>query len=89
MRLPAFAAVPPTVLFDVERCMRTPEPVLGTPAVPAAFVPILFACTRVPVAPAASIPTPSPPLPEITLPAPGAVPPITLFVLDVPNTAMP
>ena len=91
MRLPAPGSLPPIVLFDAEAMIRTPELLLEMAAVPAALVPILFPCTRVPVVPTSLMLMPSSPLPEITLPAPGNVmvfPPITVFVALV-NTAMP
>src|SRR5262245_43516996 len=51
MRFPAPDAVPPTTLLVAEVLMNTPALVLGTAAVPAALVPILFPCTWLPVTP--------------------------------------
>src|SRR5262249_60191337 len=89
MMLRAAAVVPPTVLPEVPLSKRTPERELGRAAVPAALVPMLFPLTTVAVVPGSWISMPDPLLPEITLRAPGAVPPIPLLALEVANTPIP
>ncbi len=58
--------------------MLTPLPALATAAVPAALLPMWLPRTRLPVAPAPVSTTPLQALPEITLRAAAAVPPIVL-----------
>ncbi len=78
MRLPA-APVVPAIVFSREEKMFTPWPPLPRSAVPAALGPMRLPSTLFPVAPPTML-TPIPALPEMTLPAPAAVPPIVLFV---------
>ena len=89
MMLRSSGVVPPMVWFAVKLSAPRPATVLGMASVPAALVPILFPRTRVPVVPAPPNRRPVPLLPEITLPAFSAVPPITVFVFDVPKMTMP
>ena len=82
--LPAPAAVPPTT-WSEPLTITMPLPPLPTAAVPAAFRPMTFPCTTLPVA--LSRRTPLALLPDSRLPAPGAVPPIVMP--EAPETAMP
>ncbi len=77
------AASPPTTLSAPK--IATPLAPLPTSASPAASVPIRLPRTALKLAAVAST-RPSPPLPEITLPAPAVVPPI---VLPSPWTSIP
>ena len=67
---------------------RMPAPVFGIIAVPPAFVPMKLPCTTVPVA-FMSISRPLLALPEMTLPAPADVPPISVAVARVDDDARP
>src|SRR5262249_38625601 len=83
MRLPAPGRVPPTVLLVAPAWIVTPEPRLPT-TVPALFRPMVLPCTRLPDVPMSDRSTPAFVLPEMTLPAPGAMPPTVLFVASFP-----
>jgi hypothetical protein len=65
MTLPSFAPMPPMVL-PLELSIRTPPWPFGTPAVSAAFRPMMLSTTRVPVMPF-RMRMPTVPFPEITL----------------------
>ncbi len=76
MTLPAVAVVPPMTFPDPEPLVWIPKPVLASAAVPAPLVPMRFPWT-VTLLPKRS--TPSPELPEMTLPrmtlfAPASLP---------------
>ncbi len=91
IRLPAPAAVPP-IVFNDESSTATPAFPLGAAAVPAALVPMRFPCTRLFVDPCPMMSMPLPPLPEMTLSAPGLVPPIVFWgdaTIDTPSPPLP
>src|ERR1051326_3490531 len=89
--LPAPAAVPPIVL-PVAPCKKnTPLLPLGIAILPVISVPIKFPCTIFDVALVPNISIPPPPLPEIILGAPAAVPPIILLspLMAIPIAVLP
>jgi len=62
------------VLFEARK-HSTPENPFGIDPLPAAFSPIKFPCTKLPVVAASKKPTPRCVFPELTFPAPGTTPP--------------
>ena len=90
MTLPALVAVPPIMLLYTEVAMSTPYPTFPMATVPETSVPILFPWITVPGEPFVTK-TPNCLFPEITLPAPAAVPPIGLFdpSIRTPENALP
>src|SRR5438552_19090243 len=95
MMLRALDVVPPTVLLFEAVLIATP-PMLGSAAVPAALVPIKLPWTRLADEPP-TILRPTPPLAEMTLPAPAIVPPLVFEeqllrstpLNELPNAAFP
>src|SRR5881296_3191007 len=89
MTLRAAAVVPPIVLLWEPLATTIPPCTFAMAAVPAALVPIRLPCMLVPVVTLGVVSVrkiPAPLFPEITLPAPAAVPPIVLFG---PKTSTP
>src|SRR5207302_8627131 len=90
MMLRALVVVPPTVLLFEEEFIMTP-PLLGSAAVPAALVPIKLPWTEF----VDELPTmlmPTPPLPEMRLPAPAVAPPIVFeeeLLMSTPLNELP
>ena len=79
MRFDAPTSVPPMIVLE-ELAVLMPGPVFGTAAVPAAFSPMRLPFTTLPTGNAVRMEKAMPVLlPEMTLPAPGAVPPIRWF----------
>ena len=78
MMLRAEAVVPPIVLAEAPVPIPTPWKTLPSATVPVKAVPMRLPSTRLLVAVDCSMSMPSPVLPEIRLPSPGAVPPTVL-----------
>jgi len=74
MTLRAAAAAPPMVLLEAPAAMRTPSLLFPRSAVPLTSVPMKLPSTSVEAALAEAMWTPKLSLPEMTLPAPAAVP---------------
>jgi len=82
------ATVPPIVFPNDPSVICTPCVTLGTTPVPPGLVPIRFPWIKVLVTPTPLSAIPAVPFPEITLPAPEAVPPMVV-PLDAPATTIP